>query len=80
MSGLVVNRSDSVRFLVFLIEQNRAVSLYLAKNKSYVRLEILVMVLKIFDQAEMSLVLRKPVFRVSDQVRHKLDCTATEDG
>ena len=28
----------------------------------------------------MSLVVRKPVFRVSDQVQHKLDCTATEDG
>ena len=28
----------------------------------------------------MSLVLRKPVFGVSDQVQHKLDCTVTEDG
>ena len=28
----------------------------------------------------MSLVVRKPVFRVSDQVPHKLGCTATEDG
>ena len=28
----------------------------------------------------MSLVVRKPVFGVSDQVRHKPDCTATEDG
>ena len=28
----------------------------------------------------MSLVVRKPVFGVSDKVRHKLDCTATEDG
>ena len=27
----------------------------------------------------MSLVLRKPVFRVTDQVRHKPACTATED-
>ena len=26
------------------------------------------------------LVVRKPVFRVSDQVRHKPGCTATEDG
>ena len=25
-------------------------------------------------------VMIKPVFRVSDQVRHKLGCTATEDG
>ena len=24
--------------------------------------------------------MRKPVFRVSDQVRHKPDCTVTEDG
>ena len=29
---------------------------------------------------EMSLVVRKPVFGVSDQVRHKAGCTATEDG
>ena len=29
---------------------------------------------------QMSLVVRKPVFGVSDQVRHKPDCTATEDG
>ena len=29
---------------------------------------------------EMSLVVRKPVFGVFDQVRHKLGCTATEDG
>ena len=28
----------------------------------------------------MSLVLRKPVFGVADQVRHKPVCTATEDG
>ena len=28
----------------------------------------------------MSLVVRKPVFGVSDQVRHKPGCTATEDG
>ena len=27
----------------------------------------------------MSLVVRKPVFRVSDQVRHKLGCTIIED-
>ena len=29
---------------------------------------------------DMSLVVRKPVFGVSDQVRHKPGCTATEDG
>ena len=28
----------------------------------------------------MSLVMRKPLFGVSDQVRHKAGCTATEDG
>ena len=28
----------------------------------------------------MSLVVRKPVFGVSDQVPHKPGCTATEDG
>ena len=28
----------------------------------------------------LSLVVRKPVFGVSDQVRHKAGCTATEDG
>ena len=28
----------------------------------------------------LSLVVRKPVFGVSDQVRHKLGCTTTEDG
>ena len=28
----------------------------------------------------MSLVLRKPVFGVSDQVRHKPGCATTEDG
>ena len=28
----------------------------------------------------MSLVVRKPVFGVSDQVRHKPGCTVTEDG
>ena len=30
--------------------------------------------------SKMSLVLRKPVFGVSDQVQHKPGCTATEDG
>ena len=29
---------------------------------------------------ELSLVVRKPVLGVSDQVRHKQACTATEDG
>ena len=28
----------------------------------------------------LSLVARKPVFGVSDQVRHKLGCATTEDG
>ena len=28
----------------------------------------------------MSLIVRKPVFGISDQVRHKPGCTATEDG
>ena len=28
----------------------------------------------------MSLVVRKPVFGISDQVRHKPGCTATDDG
>ena len=28
----------------------------------------------------MSLIVRKPVFGDSDQVRHKSGCTATEDG
>ena len=28
----------------------------------------------------MSRIIRKPVLAVSDQVRHKLGCTATEDG
>ena len=32
------------------------------------------------DLDEMSLVVIKPVFGVSDQVRHKPGCTATEDG
>ena len=34
---------------------------------------------KVRYEDTMSLVVRKPVFRVSDQVRHKPDCTATED-
>ena len=32
------------------------------------------------DKVHLSLVLRKPVFRVSDQVPHKPGCTAIEDG
>ena len=32
------------------------------------------------DCIYMSRDVRKPVFRVSDQVRHKPGCTATEDG
>ena len=32
-----------------------------------------------FTRCEMSLVLRKPVFGVLDQVRYKPSCTATED-
>ena len=40
---------------------------------------------KVFDRMicsrhDTSLVLRKPVFGVSNQVRHKSGCTATEDG
>ena len=31
-------------------------------------------------QVDMSLVVRKPVFRVFDQVRHKPGCTIIEDG
>ena len=31
-------------------------------------------------QIQMSLVVRKPVFGVSDQVPHKQGCAATEDG
>ena len=32
------------------------------------------------DSYDMSLVVRKPIFRVSDQLRHKPGCMATEDG
>ena len=32
------------------------------------------------QDCNMSLVVRKPVFGVSDQVRHKPGCTVTEDG
>ena len=35
---------------------------------------------RVFDDNYMSLVVRKPVFGVSGQVRHKPGCTATEDG
>ena len=34
---------------------------------------------KDLDLDDMSLVVRKPVFGISDQVRHKLGCTTTED-
>ena len=34
----------------------------------------------VIKKKNMSLVVRKPVFGVSDQVRHKPSCTATEDG
>ena len=33
-----------------------------------------------WGHGKMSLVMRKPVFGGSDQVRHKRGCTATEDG
>ena len=32
------------------------------------------------NEHNLSLVVRKPVFGVSDQVRHKPGCTTTEDG
>ena len=32
------------------------------------------------DHDKMSLIVRKPVFGVTDQVRYKPVCTATEDG
>ena len=35
---------------------------------------------KFCTKTKMSLVVRKPVFGVSDEVRHKSSCTATEDG
>ena len=37
-------------------------------------------IIGISGQFYLSLVLRKPVFGVSDQVAHKPGCTATEDG
>ena len=33
-----------------------------------------------YNHIKMSLVVRKPVFGVFDQVRHKPGCTTTEDG
>ena len=39
-----------------------------------------VMFFKSASLSNISIVVRKPVFGVSDQVRHKQDCTATEDG
>ena len=44
--------------------------------------DVLIILLKIIEgpvQHNLSLVLRKPVFGVSDQVQHKLGCTTTED-
>ena len=34
----------------------------------------------VYTIRQMSLVVRKPVFGISDQVQHKPDCTATDDG
>ena len=48
------------------------------KYKWYFDLEI--MSFRSFKVLHMSLVVRKPVFGVFDQVRHKPGCTATEDG
>ena len=39
-----------------------------------------VFVVSCLSQIYLSPVVRKPVFGVSDQVRHKPGCTATEDG
>ena len=37
-------------------------------------------VMRDYRLANLRLVVRKPVFGVSDQIRHKPGCTATEDG
>ena len=41
--------------------------------------QLMVLFLLEYQVSYMSLVVRKPVFGVSDQVRHKLGCTITED-
>ena len=51
------------------------------QNKAPEHIRVFLMKLTFtFNRNLMSLVVRKPVFGVSNQVRHKLGCTATEDG
>ena len=47
--------------------------------KLYVVYTISVLFVCLFEALHKSLVMRNPVFGVPDQVRHKPDCTATED-
>ena len=53
------------------------------RSNGQIDVAILVLTVKVYleevYELYMSLVVRKPVFEVSDQVRHKPGCTATED-
>ena len=74
------------RFELFLIisDKQKLTSLILSDKFSFkISLNHSVKTLlqtSICKKNKMSRVARRPVFGVSDQVRHKLGCTATEDG
>ena len=58
-------------FALLLVKQVNSFIKYYSSKKVILFIEVL---------QYMSLVLRKPVFGVSDQVPHKPGCTTTEDG
>ena len=80
-----------INAFVFSLQKNSIVSVYsaLAPESDISRLQLtsvaeqrgrkLGRLAFMWRGSYMSLVVRKPVFGVSDQVRHKLGCTATED-
>ena len=57
-------------------EEVEADDIITSMNKTFTRCKIEICP----DKTKMSLVVRKPVFGVSDLVRHKPGCTVTEDG
>ena len=75
MTNLFVS---SVSYQIYSCENNQYIVKVADSNGMKDNCYGLISLKKIFNRY-LSLVVRKPVFGVSDQIRHKPSCTATED-
>ena len=77
-----ISLNVSITKLKSLQQSNKYIKIFFVKNVIEYELSkfLIPSHLSKFQQTNLSGVMRKPVFGISDKFRHKPGCTATEDG